>query len=436
MTSVDPATIASQLAQLSSAVDGAAGQLQAAAPSGRFAQVLAGVDAQLSDAMSGAGGPAGASAGATTGGGSTGSGSGVGGSAPPGTLAASAGFLPTAALFATSTGGSGLTAAELGLGALPTLEAASAAGMGGVGVGGVGMGGAGVGSAGPAAASSPISGNTVVADAVRYLGVPYQWGGTSPATGFDCSGLVQHVFADLGVALPRTSQQQVQAGVAVPSLAQAQPGDLLFFEPGPSGPGHVAIYVGNGQMLDAPHTGSSVRIEPVWGQPVAIRRIVGAGRGAGGRLAALPPALAAAGTLVGNGAVPATLGVPAALVPLFETAAARHGVPAALLAAVAKQESGFDPSAVSSAGAQGLMQLMPSTAASLGVDPFDPAQAISGAAQLLGSYLAHYSGSTPLALAAYNAGPGAVAAYGGVPPYAQTQSYVSDILAMVQGGAA
>ena len=103
-----------------------------------------------------------------------------------------------------------------------------------------------------------------------------------------------------------------------------------------------------------------------------------------------------------------------------------------LLAAVAKQESGFDPNAVSSAGAQGLMQLMPSTAAGLGINPFDPAQAIDGAAQLLSRYLNQY-GSVPLALAAYNAGPGAVAEYGGIPPYAQTQAYVSDIMQAIGG---
>lgn len=137
----------------------------------------------------------------------------------------------------------------------------------------------------------------------------------------------------------------------------------------------------------------------------------------------------------GSGAgIPASLGVPGQLVGLFEQAANRSGVPVALLAAVAKQESGFDPSAVSSAGAEGLMQLMPSTAAGLGVDAFDPQQAVDGAATLLSSYLKQYGGSVPLTLAAYNAGPGAVARYGGVPPYAQTQSYVRDIMASLGMG--
>ena len=125
-----------------------------------------------------------------------------------------------------------------------------------------------------ASGSDPtVTGSSVVADAEQYLGVPYQWGGTSPTTGFDCSGLVQHVYGDLGISLPRTSQEQVTVGTPVASLADAQPGDLVFFEPSASGPGHVGIYIGNGQMIDAPHTGTDVQIQSV-GQPTAIRRIL------------------------------------------------------------------------------------------------------------------------------------------------------------------
>ena len=116
-----------------------------------------------------------------------------------------------------------------------------------------------------------------MADAQKYMGVPYQWGGTNPAQGVDCSGLVQDVFGDLGVSLPRTSQEQATAGVAVPSLAAAQPGDLVFF-PGTDGtasaPGHVGIYIGNDQMIDAPYSGATVRVDPVV-DPTAIRRVSG-----------------------------------------------------------------------------------------------------------------------------------------------------------------
>jgi peptidoglycan DL-endopeptidase CwlO len=102
-----------------------------------------------------------------------------------------------------------------------------------------------------------------------------------------------------------------------------------------------------------------------------------------------------------------------------------------MLAAVAQQESGGNTQAVSSAGAQGLMQLMPSTAAGIGVDAFDPNQAITAAARILGRNLTEFGGSVPLALAAYNAGAGAVKQYGGIPPYSQTQNYVKSITAMM-----
>jgi soluble lytic murein transglycosylase-like protein len=108
---------------------------------------------------------------------------------------------------------------------------------------------------------------------------------------------------------------------------------------------------------------------------------------------------------------------------LFASAGAKYGVSPAVLAAMASQESGFNPSAVSQAGAQGLMQFMPSTAAGLGVNPLDPASSVDGAARYLSS-LTNQFGSTSLALAAYNAGPGTVSRYGGVPPYAETQNYV------------
>jgi soluble lytic murein transglycosylase-like protein len=94
------------------------------------------------------------------------------------------------------------------------------------------------------------------------------------------------------------------------------------------------------------------------------------------------------------------------------------------------QESGFDPNARSGAGALGLTQLMPGTAASLGVsNPLDPAQSLQGGAKYLRQQLDRFGGDERLALAAYNAGPGAVARYGGVPPYSETQNYVNSVMA-------
>lgn len=114
---------------------------------------------------------------------------------------------------------------------------------------------------------------------------------------------------------------------------------------------------------------------------------------------------------------------------IFQRAASQYGVPVNLLKAVAKTESGFDPDAVSRSGAQGVMQLMPSTAASLGVqNPLDAEQNIMGGAKYLSDMLNRYDGDTTLALAAYNAGSGNVAKYGGVPPFAETQAYISKVM--------
>jgi soluble lytic murein transglycosylase-like protein len=114
---------------------------------------------------------------------------------------------------------------------------------------------------------------------------------------------------------------------------------------------------------------------------------------------------------------------------LIEQAAARNGVDPSVLHGLIQQESDFDPNATSSAGATGLTQLMPGTATSLGVaDPLNPAESIEGGARYLGELMSQFGGNTEDALAAYNAGPGAVQQYGGIPPYAETQSYVSKVL--------
>jgi len=117
----------------------------------------------------------------------------------------------------------------------------------------------------------------------------------------------------------------------------------------------------------------------------------------------------------------------------IEAAAQKYGIDPAVLKGLIKQESGFNPNAGSSAGAQGLTQLMPGTAASLGVtNVHDPAQSIDGGAHYLKMQLDRFGGDYSKALAAYNAGPGAVQRYGGVPPYAETQNYVKNVLAFAQ----
>lgn len=116
-----------------------------------------------------------------------------------------------------------------------------------------------------------------------------------------------------------------------------------------------------------------------------------------------------------------------AYLEVAKAAARKHGIPEDLFLRLVQQESGWNPHAVSHAGATGLAQLMPGTAAKLGVDPSDPHQNLDGGARYL-SMMYNKFGSWRLALAAYNAGPGAVEKHGGIPPYTETKNYVKAIL--------
>lgn len=120
---------------------------------------------------------------------------------------------------------------------------------------------------------------------------------------------------------------------------------------------------------------------------------------------------------------------------IFEEAASTYQVPKDLLMAIAKAESNFEPDATSGAGAQGIMQLMPATAKSLGVtDAYDPYQNIMGGAKFISQMLERYDGDVKLALAAYNAGPGNVSKYGGIPPFEETQNYVVKVMGFLSDG--
>ena len=126
-------------------------------------------------------------------------------------------------------------------------------------------------SASSASTGEDASGAAIVAAATKYEGVPYRLGGTD-SSGIDCSGLVQSALADAGITVGRMVHDQAKAGTAVPSLAQAKPGDLIVLDGGE----HIAIYAGNGKVIHAPDVGRSVTLAPVWftdADIVTIRRV-------------------------------------------------------------------------------------------------------------------------------------------------------------------
>ncbi|MDQ2983875.1 MAG: C40 family peptidase [Actinomycetota bacterium] len=106
--------------------------------------------------------------------------------------------------------------------------------------------------------ASPV-GWQAVELAKQFLGIPYVWGGGHPDVGFDCSGLTQYVYARLGISLTHFTGNQIHEGMPVPS-SSLQPGDLVFFDPEPYGPGHEGMYIGDGRFIHAPHTGDVVKI--------------------------------------------------------------------------------------------------------------------------------------------------------------------------------
>lgn len=247
-------------------------------------------------------------------------------------------------------------------------------------------------------------GQQVVANAKKYLNTPYKWGGSSPSEGFDCSGLVQYVYKQVGIQLNRTTYDQIKQGTPV-SKNQLQVGDAIFFG-SPSNPHHVGLYMGNGQYIHAPQSNDVIKIS---------------------NLNSRSDYLTARRYASGGGAVSRTTSsnYSGKYASYINEAARKYGVSASLIAAIIKAESDFNPNVRSGAGAMGLMQLMPETARELGVrNPFDPRQNIMGGTQEIAKYLKKYNGNLDLALAAYNAGMGNVQKYGGIPPFKETQNYI------------
>lgn len=122
----------------------------------------------------------------------------------------------------------------------------------------------------PGSATSTVGGSSVLAVAARYVGTPYRYGGTTPS-GFDCSGFVRHVFAQLGHSLPRTANEQMNATRRV-SRSEARPGDLVFFVSGGRAH-HNGIYAGGNMMYDSPRTGKTLQKREIWSSAVVFTRV-------------------------------------------------------------------------------------------------------------------------------------------------------------------
>jgi cell wall-associated NlpC family hydrolase len=237
------------------------------------------------------------------------------------------------------------------------------------------------------------AGGAVVAAALAQLGWPYVWGGESRAEGgFDCSGLVDYALAAAGVPVGRlTAAGLQQLAQPLPSVAGLQAGDLVFVGLPAH---HVGLVVAPGLAVEAPHRGARVRVEPL-----------GDGDWTGAGRLVLP---GASGPGAGDLAVPAY--VPRPLRSLVAAAARAEQLPPALLAAQLEAESGFDASARSPAGAQGIAQFLPATWAGdwnpqRAHTPFEPGPAIAAQARLMHDLLERADGDIATALAAYNAGP-------------------------------
>lgn len=127
-----------------------------------------------------------------------------------------------------------------------------------------------------ATASTDALGWDAVAVAEHYLGVRYRWGGSTPESGFDCSGFVKFVYAQLGLTLAHYAATEYHTTPHI-NPTELEAGDLIFFEPRPDGPGHVGIYVGEGQLIEAPHTGDVVKLAPL-SELTATLSLVGATR--------------------------------------------------------------------------------------------------------------------------------------------------------------
>jgi len=272
-----------------------------------------------------------------------------------------------------------------------------------------------------------------------YTGRISDAAGTSPGQSTNLGAVDEKAgtsAATQAQSLVTADEQQAFAQALAQSLAQA-PGDLmaanLLGSGGASGLTDAGGLTDSSLLTDLLGSGGASGLTDPGGltDSSLLTDLLGSG-GASGLSDASgltdAPVVQAASPTIASGYTGST-SAQAAIEPWVQQLAPSYGLAPSLVNAVIAQESGFNPNAVSSAGAAGLMQIMPATAASLGLtDPFDPVANLRAGMAYLSSLVRRYNGDIPLALAAYNAGPEAVSQYGGIPPYPQTQHYVTNIL--------
>ena len=149
--------------------------------------------------------------------------------------------------------------------------------------------------------------------AEKFKGTPYVWGGNTPETGFDCSGLVQWSYKQMGIDLPRVTTEQIQVGVHVPTVDQLKPGDIVFFQDSTGYIHHEGIYIGNDMFLHAPHTGDVVKVSSL-DEPYYAQQFAG-GSDVSGLAHGAPPPGAVVPPVPAGGVAPPVTPAPAAPAP-------------------------------------------------------------------------------------------------------------------------
>lgn len=261
--------------------------------------------------------------------------------------------------------------------------------------------------------NNPELWNTVYTELQSHLGEAYVYGGSTPETGFDCSGLVQYCFSVGGIELPRTSYEQCGVGEEVSSEDDLQPGDLVFFmgsDPQDGLPGHVGVYIGNDQYIQAPQTGDVVKVSNMsdrsdyWG----ARRVITADTSNSSSSDSSSNSNSSSSS---NSGTSNTISdqVDGSLADIITEIAKKYSIDPNLIAAVIQEESSFNQYEVSSTGACGYMQLEPDTFGEqdVGDSIFDAYQNIEAGTKYLSTLLERYDNNLDAALMSYNGGPGA-----------------------------